>query len=556
MATSRAIDTRATSTVRGGCWGGLLLALASLAVAQPAATLDDWQHEVVKGDTLIAIASEYVAPPGSWQRVARLNKVRDPRRLAPGTRLRIPLAWLRQEASVAEVLFVHGRASVQRGGGDPQDATVGSTLSARDALRTADDGSITIRFADGSRLLVSPNTEVSIEQLLRYGRSGIPGIRLRIDHGETESRVVRRPDRPVRFEILTPAVNLGVRGTEFRTAVDARDQATRVEVLQGQVAAFGRRDPLRLDAGFGSVIASGGATSSPQRLMGTPDLATLPALVERVPLRLDWPPLAGAEGYRAQVFAAEADDRLLLDGVFSEPAAKWADLPDGRYVLRVGGIDARTLQGVPAQAGFVLKARPEPPFTREPAADARSYGDTATFRWARSTAAERYRLQVSATPDFAAPLVDRNDLSATELRLALAPGRYAWRVASIAAGDDQGPFGDAQSFSQRPVPASPSLEPPERNDDGLLFRWHAPEPGQKVQFQVASDAAFERIVLDQQTDGAQGLLPRPSPGTYFLRARTIDADGFAGSFGTVQQVEVPHSRWWLLVPASLILLIL
>ena len=88
-----------------------------------------------------------------------------------------------------------------------------------------------------------------------------------------------------------------------------------------------------------------------------------------------------------------------------------------------------------------------------------------------------------------------------------------------------------------------------------MFRWRAPGAGETVQFQVASDSEFRNILLDLRTEGAQTLLRQPTPGVYFLRARTIDADGFEGDFGVTQHVEVSHSTWWMLVPLGLFLLL-
>jgi hypothetical protein len=51
-------------------------------------------------------------------------------------------------------------------------------------------------------------------------------------------------------------------------------------------------------------------------------------------------------------------------------------------------------------------------------------------------------------------------------------------------------------------------------------------------------------------------LPTPPPGTYHLRLRTLDADGFAGPYGATQQIDVPRSWGWWLIPASLLLLAL
>src|SRR5262249_37301185 len=106
------------------------------------------------------------------------------------------------------------------------------------------------------------------------------------------------------------------------------------------------------------------------------------------------------------------------------------------------------------------------------------------------------------------------------------------------------------------IPASPDLQPPQREDAGLVFRWPTPAPGHTVQFQVASDPQFQNIVLDMRTQAAQALLPDPRAGVYFLRARTVDADGYEGDYGGTQQVEVPPSRWWLLVPLAVLLLAL
>jgi hypothetical protein len=52
-------------------------------------------------------------------------------------------------------------------------------------------------------------------------------------------------------------------------------------------------------------------------------------------------------------------------------------------------------------------------------------------------------------------------------------------------------------------------------------------------------------------------VPRPEPGVYFLRVRALDADGVAGPYGPVQQIDVPtlpsprrHWWWWIVPPAA------
>jgi hypothetical protein len=536
----------------------LAAAVSLCAAAAACAQGGEWRYEVTEGDTLAGIGAEHLARPGQWRELQKLNGIDDPRRLKPGTRLRIPIARLRRSTPAAEVVFVQGKASVRRGpGGEPAELTVGSSLGERDTVRTDADSSVTLRFVDGSRLLVSPGSEVSIGRLRELGKAAIVDTRVGLDKGAADARVLRERNRVTRFDVSTPVVNLGVRGTEFRARVDDAGARTRVEVLEGVVSTVAGRREVRVPAGFGSVVEAGQRGDVPQPLAAAPDLGGVPAIVDRMPVRMTWQPAPRASGYRAQVVSADAADRLLLESVSREPVARWADLADGRYVLRVRVVDAQGLEGVAASAAFTVKARPQPPFTQLPRADGRYHGPVATFAWAKPANAQRYRLQVAATPDFAAPLLDESDIEQPGYEWRLRPGAYHWRVATIAAGNDQGPFSDAQAFTQAEIPASPQLQPPQRDEAGLVFQWPAPAPGQTVQFQVASDPRFENIVLDTRTQAARAVLPDPRAGVYFLRARTIDdADGYEGDYGDTQRVEVPPSRWWLLVPLGVFLLVL
>src|SRR6185503_20877941 len=83
-------------------------AAAAAAAAAASAPATDWHYRVVPGDTLYSIANSYLAPGSGWHRLQRLNRVADPKRLEPGRQLRLPVAWLRAEATVASVAFLSG----------------------------------------------------------------------------------------------------------------------------------------------------------------------------------------------------------------------------------------------------------------------------------------------------------------------------------------------------------------------------------------------------------------------------------------------------------------
>lgn len=527
------------------------LLLLSLLLSHPlvGAAQGEWRYGVKPGDTLLSIASDYLQRPDHWRRLQSLNQVADPLRLMPGTQLRLPVALLKREAAAAVVLDVQGQVNRTSPGQRPQTLAVGQPLLAGDTVETGADATVSLRFVDGSRLLLTPQSSLTLTHMVLLGKSGIAQTLLELHRGSLDTRVSQQQKPAGHYEIKTRALNLAVRGTDFRAHVNAADQVSRGEVLEGAVlAGAGRGKRVALNAGFGTQAAPGTPPEAPRALARAPDLSRTPALLQRVPLRLDWAAAPQAAGYRAQVFADRSFDKLLLDGVFPTPGAKWADLPDGRYVLRVRAIDAQGFEGLNAEREFVLKARPEPPAIHAPQDGQKSYGPQTTLRWTSSTTARAYRVQLASTPDFAAPLVDASDLIRTEHTVALEPGPYYWRVASIAAAQDQGPFSDVQAFTQRRIPESPRTDAPQVDDRLLTFSWRAGEAGASYQLQLARDAAFTELLAERVLTTNQMQIERPEPGRYYLRIKTIDADGFAGPFGAAQQFEVPApAPWWLLL---------
>lgn len=534
----------------------VLSAAAMVAAAVPQATIVEVR--VQRGDTLVALLRD----GADWTGVQRANRIADPKRLQPGSILRIPAALLREQPTVAEVVHAYGQVSVMRTStATPLPLAAGDSVAAGDVVRTGAQSSATLRFADGARVLVRPGSELKVERLAQ-SRAGA-STTLRLNSGSADSTVPPADGSvPRRYEMRTPQASLGVRGTEFRTAADGL--MTRVEVLEGRVGA--RRDAAGgaraaeslVAAGFGAVSAADAASgmAAPRALPAAPALAGLPERVERLPLRLPWQADA-ANRVRAQVFSTETPPRLLLDGVFDAAPARWSeDLPDGRYELRVRSIAPDGLEGRDTRADFVLDARPEPPFIAAPAADSRTIDESVRLAWTRSAGAARVRLQVADTPDFAAPRIDRNDLDAAELRVALPPGTHHWRVASIARDGEQGPFSDTQRFARIEPPPAPPPAQLQSNAEGLLLRWPgAGPPGTRWQVQIAREPSFVQPLVEATVAEPQVLLRDPAGGDWFLRVRTIDADGFIGSFGETQRIEVPRSPWWwLLVPAMLLLL--
>ena len=528
---------------------------------QAAERAEEWNYTVTKGDTLIALVERLMKPATEWRRLQQLNRLPNPQRLAPGTVIRIPVAWLRSDATVATVVHGQGFVFVRRGTARLSETPAGTELLPGDQIETGPQSTLAVRFIDGSSIVVAPDSKLLIETLLVYGSTGITETRLKIEEGGVDSLVKPFTNASSRYVVTTPVFNLGVRGTEFRARFDPRTRTAFSEVLEGGVAALGKSRAVRVDAGFGTLAEINSEPKQPIKLLGAPLLRGMPKLTDRVPVSLPWEPEPGATSFRTKLFARAAPERQLFEDVFTKPQARWPDLPDGAYVVQVRSIDADGLEGASATREFVLKARPEAPFVNQPADTAKVYGDEATFGWSESQAAEKYHLQVSGSPDFKTLLLDQKDVVGTKFKFALPPGSYFWRIASVAKGDDHGPFADVFGFVQRKIPEDPgALDAPAVSENEMAFSWKAREPGQTFQYQVSADPQFAATLLDKTTSAPIAKFAKPAPGTYYLRLKTFDADGFGGPFGSAQKFVIeeppppPPPPWLMLLPLLLFLI--
>lgn len=551
----------ATAILANACLTGepVLAAEATKAGTAPAAAAeaDEPMHEytTVQGDTLIGLGRRYLVNPNAWPVVAKVNAVRNPNQIPTGTQLRIPLRLMQTQAVPATLVHLEGQA--QSGG---SALSIGQDVPEGSELRTGADGHVTVRLVDGTLLRLRPASTLQVQRSRRLRDAGGTLTGTRLDQGRVEIEAAPAAAGRPGFRIDTPQGVLGVRGTEFRVSTEGSQGATRGEVLSGTVAFAGRSggpaEPV--DAGFGTVIGAAGQVAAPVRLLDAPSVADLPTLQERLLMRFALPPLAGAAAYRAQISADARFDRVLADLTSATPELRFAELPDGDYVLRVRAVDARGLEGQDADHRFRLKARPEAPLPSAPVPRAVIFGSKAELAWTANTQAQSYRLRlvqaapaaiaaagapaaappVATSADFASPLRDIKGLvgGATTLE-GLQPGLYHWQLASVRGDTDQGPWGEARSFEMRPLPPEP--RPPVVGDRGISFGWEG-RPGQRFEFELARDAEFKQMVLTRQLSEPALELPLPGTGRFYVRLRARDPDGFVGPYTTAQYFEVPN----------------
>ncbi|NMG68262.1 peptidoglycan-binding protein LysM, partial [Azoarcus indigens] len=143
-----------------------------------------------------------------------------------------------------------------------RDATTGGkplqtgTKLAEDAqIDTGDKGAVTLAFDDGTRVTVPPGSHVALSRVRAFARAGLIDVRVHVKKGEAESNVAPKKSGVGRYEISTPALVTGVRGTRFR--VQASEAGSTSSVLEGEVATSAGRQRQAVKAGFGVVASAG-----------------------------------------------------------------------------------------------------------------------------------------------------------------------------------------------------------------------------------------------------------------------------------------------------------
>ena len=528
------------------CW---LILLASCMLFSTFALAEDWSYTVRSGDNLWNLTEKHLTSLKYVPRLQQHNGIQNPYEIAPGTKIRIPLAWTKQHTSSAHIVKAHGAATVQRSNSLVRiPAEPGVLLSVGDEIQSEEDAFVTIEFADRSLLRIQENSRVRMARMEIYGDSGLVETTIDLLYGRTENVVSIDTEVDSRFSIKTPSATSSVRGTDFRIGVMAEGASSSSEVLAGSVQVSGKKRKINVPAGFGSVTTLGAPPSPPVALLPPPDLSVTPTLYERLPLVISLNPLSSASAYRAQIAIDDQFQVLWADFTTATLPFRDGDIPDGNYWLRVRGIDSSGIEGYDAVIPFTLNARPESPFVMTPLPDAVVDGENPVFQWTVQPDAAHYIVEISQSTDFSGTLIFEAEFTGENLRLpdSLEPGHYFWRIASVSAIEGRGPFSDAMAF-RVPVPG-PSLEDLAVDESEMTFAWPAATEGQHFRFQFACDEVFTDILYDQQTADSSVTLPRPRSGSYFLRIKTIEADGFEGPYGPPQVVDIPYETpYWLLL---------
>jgi hypothetical protein len=512
---------------------------ALLLLVSPMLGATDWTYRVRPQDNIWDLSGRYLKPDVPWQKLQVYNKVADPYHLPPGMTLRIPIGWLRVQPANATVVAVNGHAQVQLPGqAQAEDVAPGMTLGYGAQLRTDAGSSLSLQFADGSRVLMEENSALDLDQMSAYGRTGMVDTRLRLQHGRVTNAVTPMTGVGAHFSVETPGAISSVRGTHFRVTAD--EGQSRTEVLTGRVDVGAEHAHVLVPREHGVAVNDGAKPGKAQPLLPAPGLQCPAEPVTRLPFVLSWAALDGATGYRVQLAANERFESLLLDHVASHAKLSLPDVPDGEYAVRVRGIDGQKLEGEDGVCVLHFNAHPQPPLAMQPLPGSKVRDTRPDFRWTQSLEASSYAWQLAADAQFAQLLAGETQLSGDHVRAphTLPYGRYYWRIATRDKQGKLGPYTEPMPFDLVPQPPAPEVGKPVASKNQVSFGWPGGTDGQRYHIQLDRHPDFAHPQIDQTLDRPALEIRKPGSGTWYVRVQTIDTDGYAGPWGTVQKIRL------------------
>lgn len=500
--------------------------------------LHDWRYTLRPGETLPQVSDRLLASGYDAIQLAHYNGIDDPKSIAPGQSIRIPMNWLDKRPEPAMVLAVSGPVQHVDGvSGRRQTLVPQTTLQAGDEIVTQ-NGFAVVQLADGSVIRLGRDSHLIFNRLTRFGKTGMIDTRMRLDRGELDADVEVLIEDGSRFEVDTPSAVAAVRGTAFRLQVEP--SSTELQVTEGTVAFGPAGRTVNIPAGFSGTAGQG--TRSPVDIRHLPPAPQpgnpLPDTAHKLPQTLSWPEITGAERYQVDIFNADTGQWLDREET-TQPTLAFDHLDNGRYDIRLAAIDARGMPGMPYRQTFDVAQQAKTATLEKPVADARLDDEMPSFSWNYNGNNEVARVEIAKSDDFSDLIATSEwapDSNAIPTR-PLNPGQYYWRVVTEAGGTSMATSEPRKLMINGTLPPARIINVNYVDSQVRIF-WQQIEAADKYLLQLSEDPSFNNIIKEADVADTTAAL-RLIPGRrYFVRLKALSDGPITGRWGPGRELFV------------------
>jgi|GEM_PF-1483103 len=447
-----------------------------------------WVYMVVDGDSLWNITAKFLTNIDYYTQLQKLNNIKYPKKMQPGSLIRIPMEWIKQGPASAKISYLKGKNLFLRDNKlSPLTSTTALILG--DEIRTGTNGSATIEFADGSIMVLFKKTTVIFNHLSAFGSTGMVDTRVSILSGKVETRAQKNKGPGSRLDISTPSAISSVRGTMYRVANTAQNIST-VEVLEGNVAVVGQKSDniINVAKQQGTRIKQGEDPTQPTALLSAPSFITSKALFEKIPI-IQWHPLSGAKQYNVKVSTHEDFKNIIFDQSTTNTSLEVPNLTDNSYYIRVTGFDEIGLEGIPAYKKITVNLFPVAP--KLISTPNLSNDDNVTIlKWENSLETPaHYFIEIAKDEAFTELEISRKtNKNQFVIPKNLLYGGHFWRVSSIY-NKEKGPASTPLFFNYKTEIAAPTCYAT-RVAENVSITWDPLKKDHSLLIEVAKDNKF------------------------------------------------------------------
>ena len=214
----------------------------------------EWHYTLRPSDDFQKVSKGLLNNKYTWSDLVRHNRIDDIAALEPGSIIKVPIQWLKQQPKPAKVLSISGTVQIK----SAKD-TYFKVLKANHAIYVGDEvatknGSILIKLADNSLIRLDKDSSLIFNKLSHYGKTGMVDTKLRLKKGSLSTEITPLV-KGSSYEITTPSAVAAVRGTKFR--LEATQLETKLEVTEGRVNFSHKHGDTIVKSGEGARIKKG-----------------------------------------------------------------------------------------------------------------------------------------------------------------------------------------------------------------------------------------------------------------------------------------------------------
>jgi hypothetical protein len=408
-----------------------------------------WVYSVHKNDSFERIYQKYLNKRANIIALSEYNHHPLSKKLQPAQIINIPVEMLRRTPTSAQVLLVYGDVNATSiAGGDTHKLKKDDLLVSGDSLGTGKNSLVKLLFADGSKVDIQPNSDLSIQDSYQYVGKQTFVTNLKLVKGR--SQVSANPEHAAgnTLKIQTPSAVAAVRGTQFRVAAD--ENTSLQETLEGRVAFIGSGQEVLLIKGYGSIAEKDKAPLPPIQLPSGPDVSALPKLFELNSAEFNFLAQQGVAAWVGQL-ALDADFTQILNEQTTQSSKLiFTGLADGLYYLKLRTQDQYGLQSIDTTHVFHVKTLPPEPLLEllEPLDGAVIPLAPTYLSWTPVSDSTNYLVQVARDAHFTENLYERHSsYNKLTISQSFGAGVFYWRVAALSGGKPQ-KFSNIRTFSR------------------------------------------------------------------------------------------------------------